>query len=67
MVGDRAHVGLGSDMDGGITANDLPEGINLPSDLQRLADALASRNWSDDDIEAFAWDNWARFWRIDEP
>ena len=28
----------------------------------RLADALSSRNWSDEDIANFAWKNWARFW-----
>lgn len=64
VVGDRAHVGLGTDMDGGITAADLPEGIDLPKDLQRLGEALHGRGWSDDDIEAFAWGNWARFWRL---
>lgn len=64
VVGDRAHVGLGSDMDGGITANDLPAGVNRPKDLRLLADALAHRGWADADIEAFAWGNWARFWRL---
>lgn len=62
VVGDRAHVGLGSDMDGGITANDLPEGINTPTDLPRITDALRARGWSDHDLAAFRHDNWNRFW-----
>lgn len=62
IAGDRRCVGLGSDMDGGITANDLPEGINTPSDLPKLTDALRVRGWSDDDLGAFRYGNWARFW-----
>jgi len=62
VVGDRRHVGLGSDMDGGITANDLPAGINTPSDLTKITDALRARGWSDDSIQAFQWGNWSRFW-----
>jgi membrane dipeptidase len=64
IAGHRRAVGLGSDMDGGLTANDLPEGINRPADLSRLADALSTRGWSDEDIRAFAWGNWARFWGL---
>jgi len=64
IMGHARGIGLGSDMDGGITAHDLPEGINEPSDLHRLADALTARGWSDADIEAFAWGNWARFWEL---
>ena len=64
VMGHRKGVGLGTDMDGGITANDLPKGINRPSDLTLLTDELARRNWSDDDIHGFAWGNWARFWGL---
>ena len=64
VVGDRRHVGLGSDMDGGITADDLPKGIDSPSDLTKITDALAERGWSDEDVRAFAWDNWACFWGV---
>ncbi|MEZ6241906.1 MAG: membrane dipeptidase [Phycisphaerales bacterium] len=64
IMGHRQGVGLGSDMDGGITADDLPAGINTPSDLVKLADALNTRGWPDDDIHAFAWGNWARFWNL---
>jgi membrane dipeptidase len=64
IAGHRHAVGLGSDMDGGLTANDLPDGIDRPADLVRLADALSARGWSDDDVRDFAWGNWARFWGI---
>ncbi len=65
VMGHRRGVGLGSDMDGGITAHDLPAGLNTPSELSKIADALSARGWPDDDIHAFAWGNWARFWKLE--
>lgn len=64
VVGDRAHVGLGSDMDGGFPGDRLPEGIDAPAGLRRLADALSARGWADADVAAFAFGNWARFWGL---
>ncbi len=58
----RTGVGLGSDMDGGLTARDLPEGINLPRDLNQIADALLASGWSEQEVQGFAWGNWATFW-----
>lgn len=60
LTGSTRHVGLGSDMDGGFSADRLPEGIDSPSGLVRLADALNARNWSDDDIHGFVCGNWLR-------
>jgi len=62
IAGDRTHVGLGSDMDGGFGADKLPNGIDTPVDLEKLASALRDRGWSDEEVTAFAWQNWARFW-----
>ncbi|HYE02231.1 MAG TPA: membrane dipeptidase [Phycisphaerales bacterium] len=62
LAGHRRAVGLGSDMDGGLSAADLPEGINGPRGLMRLAEALERRGWSERDVEGFAWRNWAGFW-----
>jgi membrane dipeptidase len=67
LTGSAAHTGLGSDMDGGLSAHDLPAGINRPSDLHRLLEALASRGWEKDEIEAFAWGNWAGFFGVQRP
>ena len=63
-MGHRRGVGLGTDMDGGIKATDLPRGIDAPKDLHKLCDALNGRGWSDEEIHGFAWGNWARFWGI---
>jgi len=65
VMGHARGVALGSDMDGGLTAHDLPCGIDSPADLHRIAHALAARGWTDDEIHAFAWGNWARFWGVD--
>lgn len=61
LAGHRRAVGLGSDMDGGLTASDLPEGIDRPSDLARLSEALAERGWSPDEVAGFEHANFARF------
>jgi len=65
IAGNRDHIGLGSDMDGGITADDLPLGIHTPSDLTLIADELAARGWSDAEIVGFTHANWRRFWGWD--
>jgi membrane dipeptidase len=56
----RWHVGLGSDMDGGFSAEGLPNGINGPRDLVQLIEALAADGWSDGDLFNFACGNWVR-------
>ena len=60
LLGHRASVGLGSDLDGGLTADDLPEGIHAPKDYELLAEGLRDRGWSDEDVGAFMWGNWQR-------
>ncbi len=57
-------VALGSDMDGGITADDLPADIDTPSDLDIICDELARRGWSHEERNDFRWNNWARFWGL---
>lgn len=67
LAGDREHVGLGSDMDGGFSAGTMPEGINRPAELTRLAGALAAHGWSERDVRGFAFDNWERFFAKHSP
>lgn len=65
LVGSRGFTGLGSDMDGGFSANDLPFDINHPSDLGKVTDALSQQGWSEQERTDFRWNNWARFWKLD--
>ncbi len=62
LTGSRDHVGLGSDLDGGFSAAHLPAGIDAPRDYAKLVEALATRGWSQPDVEAFRRGNWLRFW-----
>lgn len=64
VAGDRSHVGLGSDIDGGFSSTRLPDGVTRHADLGKLANTLAARSWSDDEINGFAHANWARFWKL---
>jgi len=61
VMGHRRGVALGSDMDGGFPPKDLPEGLDHPSKLGALADALRKTGWSDAEVEGFAYGNWRRF------
>lgn len=61
LLGHSRAVGLGTDLDGGISAHDLPAGINAPKDLAKILGTLRARGWGDEAIEAFARANWARF------
>jgi membrane dipeptidase len=56
-------IGLGSDMDGGFSADELPAPIRGPADLARLGEALHRAGLSDRQIEGFAFGNWERFFR----
>jgi len=60
LMGHCRGIALGSDMDGGFDASQLPEGLDHPSRLPALLDALAQRGFSDSEIRGFAHDNWLR-------
>ncbi|MBC7773734.1 MAG: membrane dipeptidase [Pyrinomonadaceae bacterium] len=63
LMGHRRGVGLGSDMDGGFSSGELPQGIQQPRDLALLAEGLRRRDWTDDEIRGFAYQNWASFFQ----
>lgn len=57
-VGDAAHVGIGSDFDGGFGVEAAPEGIDTHSDLKLLRSALKEYGYSEDDVEGILGGNW---------
>lgn len=67
VAGDAAHVGLGSDFDGGFGAEATPAGIDTVADLPKIGDALAERGFSDADIRAILAENWLRVFRATFP
>lgn len=60
LAGNRNQVGLGSDYDGGFTANELPIGLDHPDKLPALLTALAESGFSDEELAGFAYGNWLR-------
>jgi membrane dipeptidase len=62
-IAGRHRVGLGSDLDGGFTTRDLPEGLEHPRRLRRLDEGLAAAGWSGPEREGFRIGNWRRVLR----
>jgi len=61
---DPSHLALGSDMDGGFSAAFLPEQIDEPRHLARLADAMLASGWTREEIASFSAGAWRRFWGL---
>ncbi len=61
LTGRTDIIGLGSDMDGGFTADKLPAPLRRPADLELLTDALHAVGFSDEHIRGFRHENWERF------
>lgn len=61
IAGDAAHVGLGTDFDGGQGAEAAPAELDTIADLPKLAPALSARGFADADIGAIMGGNWLRF------
>lgn len=66
LTGRRDFLALGSDMDGGFDATQLPVGLDSADKIDALGDALAGAGWSETEIERFAWGNWARVLGLNE-
>lgn len=60
IAGDALHAGIGSDLDGGFGTEQTPGDLNSIADLQRLADLLERRGYSDSDVEQIFHGNWLR-------
>lgn len=63
VVGDAAHVGLGSDLDGGFGAESAPAGLDTVADLARIGPVLSEAGYSEEEVAAVLGDNWLRLLR----
>ncbi|MCS7033837.1 MAG: membrane dipeptidase, partial [Phycisphaerae bacterium] len=61
ITGSAAHVGLGTDMDGGLGREQIPLEIASSADLPRVGNALADAGFSDVDIAGILGGNWLNF------
>jgi membrane dipeptidase len=67
LTGSAAHVGLGSDFDGGFGADSIPDELDTVADLIRLADVLRARGYSEADVAAVMGGNMLRVLRAALP
>jgi membrane dipeptidase len=61
LAGAATCVGLGTDMDGGLGREQIPQEITTSADLPRVADALSAAGFSDDDVRRIMGQNWHHF------
>jgi membrane dipeptidase len=62
-TGNARHVGVGSDLDGGFGADDIPAEMDSAADLPLIAKALRERGYADGDIANIMGGNWLNFLR----
>jgi membrane dipeptidase len=63
LAGNSRHAAIGSDLDGGFGREQVPHDLDTIADLQRLAELLADRGYTDSDIAAIMHGNWLRLLR----
>jgi len=61
LTGSMKHVGLGTDMDGGLGREQIPEEIQTSADLPKVADALSAAGFSDHDCMNILSRSWIEF------
>lgn len=60
LTGSAAHVGIGSDLDGGFGAESAPQGIDTAADLWNIGGALREKGYQEEDIAAIMSGNMLR-------
>lgn len=60
LAGNANHVGLGTDMDGGLGREQIPVEIQTSADLPRVAEKLSSCGFSNSDVRSVAGESWMR-------
>jgi membrane dipeptidase len=63
LAGETKHVAIGTDMDGGLGRNEIPEEIATSADLPKLADELRREGFDEPAIRGIMGENWLRFFR----
>jgi membrane dipeptidase len=63
LIGDAKHVGLGTDMDGGLGREDIPHELTTAADLPRVGEALSEAGFDDEDVARIMAGNWIQFFR----
>jgi membrane dipeptidase len=67
LIGNANHIGLGTDMDGGLGREQIPIEIETSADLPRVADALSTDGFTDHDVAAILGQNWQKYFMTNLP
>ena len=67
LTGSAAHIGIGSDFDGGFGMESTPQDMDTLTDLWSIGSALRERGYSEDDIAAILSGNMIRKLRLSLP
>jgi membrane dipeptidase len=63
ILGDASHVGIGSDLDGGFGADDIPAEMDSIADLPLIATRLRDNGYEEEDVENIMGGNWLQLLR----
>ena len=63
LIGDARHAGIGSDLDGGFGAADIPTPLDSIADLPLIGGALRERGYSEADVIGIMGGNWVSLLR----
>jgi len=63
LLGDAAHVGIGSDFDGGFGADAIPAELDSAVDLYKIGLKLGERGYSEVDVANIMGGNWVNLLR----
>ena len=61
ITGDTTHVAIGTDMDGGLGRDEIPQEIETSGDLLKLATALQTAGFGEADVQNIMGGNWVRY------
>jgi membrane dipeptidase len=67
LAGNARHAAIGSDLDGGFGTEQVPQGLDRISELQKLDGMLGGRGYSGAAIDDIFHGNWLRFFRAHLP
>lgn len=63
IAGHHRAIAIGSDLDGGYGREQVPADLDSIAELQKLADLLSARDYTDEQIAGFFHGNWLRWLR----
>jgi membrane dipeptidase len=67
VAGDRLHVGIGSDFDGGFGAESIPDELDTAADLWKVGEALGDDGFSQTEVDNILGGNWVSLLRRSLP